>query len=319
MKKYIILFIIFSLSTSVEGLDYVPNDYIWTFAYTRDSKYIATAEVGGNICIYDSINLELIKTLQGHDYQNTSRYLEFSPDGLYIASCSHDILIFNLETEDIIFNSDPKSYVITSISYRFDGQRIVSGSANGIITIYDIINGKEIMTLDNSPREVIKAISYSPDGSKIIAAFENCFKIWDANNGREIMTIYEQNMYLNTASFSPDGTKIIANYSNSLWRGGDGSNIIKIYDSNNYEILYSNIIRNRDIRNAFFIPNSDYIIYLHDGYLLIVMDYKNGNIIHEFPQGNRFVLSRFFIAIGYNGENIIYTENGYDIKIWKLY
>ena len=318
-----ILIIVFCLNLFsplfAEGsVDYIDNDLLSTFAYSHNDKYIAVAEIGGTIKIYDSVTLDIINIIQGH--KNIVNQIEFSPDNMYMASCSDDIIINEINTGKIIFHITPQSYITTSISYRFDGQRLVSGGSTGLISVWDTVNGIELMTLDGSPYEVIKTISYSPDGSRIMSAFENCLKIWDANKGIELKTISEQNMWTLSATYSVDGTKIIVGYSNKLM---PLETIIKIYDSNNYDILKSFTIGKGSFRNTFISSDNIHIIFDFN-YIskiqgqtynqIIIMDSTSGNIMKIINHANGFSNVRFPFAINYGG-NIVYTANGKDIAI----
>ena len=302
------------------------SNSLQTFAYSRDGKYIAAGEFGRTgyfegIIIYDGITLDKIKILQGHEGSRLISQIDFSPDGIHIASCSDDkILVHEIETGKSIFSLIPKNKIVTSISYRFDGQRLVSG-VSGLITIWDAVTGKEIMTLQ-APQKYCETISYSPDGNKILSAFEYSFKIWDANFGTELMEITEQNMFSVSASYSPDGTKIIAGYSGRLGSGNE--QIIKIYDSYNYDVLYSYIIGYGSINNALFAQYNNYILisYTTDDTLphryepqIIIMNSCDGNIIDIIRKTSNH---RFSFAINYSGTNIVFTENYIDIKLYII-
>lgn len=136
------------ISITAEARDYDPGTFghIVNIVYSHDGKYIAAAELGGLIRIYNSITMEKVSEFDGLMYGYIK--MEFSPDNLFIAlntieegeGWPQEILIFEIETGNIVFkltDSDRHGGEINSISYRFDGQRLVSGAGytDGIITM----------------------------------------------------------------------------------------------------------------------------------------------------------------------------------------
>lgn len=75
---------------------------------------------------------------------------------------------------------------ITAITITADG-KIISGSTEGDIKIWDIDTGKEIKTLRGHCGEII-AISVIPDGRIISVSNDSIIKTWDLDIGREIKT-----------------------------------------------------------------------------------------------------------------------------------
>jgi WD40 repeat protein len=249
---------------------------------------------------------------------------EFLEVPLYIAVSedplgrTNDIIIYEIKTGNIMFRLiHNKRDAISSISYRFDGQRLVSATIEGIITIWDTTNEIEIMTF-NTPSRWIKKVSYSPDGNKIMADSLHQIKIWDANDRTELITFPpEQDIFvlIPYASFSQDGTKIVTVGYEGLNRGK-----VRIHDSNIYNMLYSYDIGNgmMFISNASFVLNSDYIIICYSeiervNQIVTIMNYNDGNIINTFTY-NLYPL----VAISPDGRNICYSDNRKDISILRI-
>jgi len=151
---FCLLTIFISITAEARDYDTGAFGHIVNIVYSHDGKYIAAAELGGLIRIYKSGTMEKVSEFNGLIYGYIK--MEFSPDNLYIAlntveegaGWPQEILIFEIETGNIVFkltDSDRHGGEIKSISYRFDGQRLVSGAgyADGIITIWDTIKGIE--------------------------------------------------------------------------------------------------------------------------------------------------------------------------------
>ena len=72
---------------------------------------------------------------------------------------------------------------VYSVAYSPDGTKIISGSYDNTIKIWDANTGQCLKTLKGHSSNV-KSIAFSPDGSRIVSGSSDaCLKIWDANTG----------------------------------------------------------------------------------------------------------------------------------------
>jgi WD40 repeat protein len=104
--------------------------------------------------------------------------------------------------------------IVTSLAFSPDGKRVVTGSIDKTIKVWDTANGNEIMILREHSLEV-NCVAYSADGSKIASAGCDGAKVWDASSGRKIINLSvadktDHIQYYFGVVFSPDGAKMIA-------------------------------------------------------------------------------------------------------------
>ena len=67
---------------------------------------------------------------------------------------------------------------VESVAYSPDGTKIVSGSTDNTIKIWDTNTGECLQTLMGHSKSVY-SVAYSPDGTKIISgSLDNTVKIW---------------------------------------------------------------------------------------------------------------------------------------------
>jgi WD40 repeat protein len=315
MKTRMVIFFCFlTVSITAGARDFDPYyfDKISIIKYSCDGRYIATAELAGLIKIYDSATLDTVGEFEG---PVAAQAMEFSPDNLYLAvsenswGSTNDIRIYEINTGNIIFRLPAGGHQddIISISYRFDGQRLVAATEYGFITIWDTINGIKIMTLNSLDRSASK-VSYSPNGNKILLSSRHHLRIWDANKGKVLKTLDIEGWEAH-ASYSQDGTKIVVSY----WRLPPNAGRIRIYGTGNYDVLYfhdlGNEIRYRS--NVSFVLNSNYIIIYYDSSsnkTVTIMNYTDGNII------NTYTFDLYTpVAVSPDGRSFCYSENLKDI------
>jgi hypothetical protein len=106
--------------------------------------------------------------------------------------------------------------LVFSAAYSPDGSRIVSGSQDKVVRIWDAKSGHTLRKLEGHTGAV-RSAAYSPEGSRIVSgAVGGNLKIWDAKNGRELRTLkghkrlFSDDTNVLSVAYSPDGSSIIS-------------------------------------------------------------------------------------------------------------
>ena len=138
----------------------------------------------------------------------------FSPDpsGRFVAAAYWNyetgIRIWNTRTAELVWKLggvlSGHRDTITSFAFHPTANRILSGSKDKTIRVWDLDTGKQIKRLD-LPTEV-KGVAYHPYGQKALAVLEdNIIQLWDLETGTLIRPYRGHWAAVNWASFSPDG------------------------------------------------------------------------------------------------------------------
>jgi WD40 repeat protein len=91
-----------------------------------------------------------------------------------------------------------------------DGTRIVSGSGDKTLKIWDAGTGAELVTLTGHTAPVY-AVAYSWDGTRIVSgSWDETLRIWDAASGKRLATLKGHKNGVNAVAYSPDGTRIVS-------------------------------------------------------------------------------------------------------------
>ncbi|NEU75252.1 hypothetical protein PI95_022495 [Hassallia byssoidea VB512170] len=106
---------------------------------------------------------------------------------------------------------------VTKVSYSPDGKMIASGSADGVVKVWQQ-DGIEIATINNAHEKKITNLIFSPDNKKIISGSEDkTLKLWDIKsiknnqiNTKPISIFARAQTELVSASFSPNGQTILS-------------------------------------------------------------------------------------------------------------
>ena len=121
-----------------------------------------------------------------------------------------------IEVISQLAHSDP----VHSVAFSSDGRRVVSGSQDHTLKLWDVASGKLIRTFEGH-EEGVSAVAFSRDGARLLSGgYDHTVKLWDAATGRLIRTIKGHVEGVYSVAFSPDGTRMLSGANDStlkLW------------------------------------------------------------------------------------------------------
>jgi WD40 repeat protein len=99
---------------------------------------------------------------------------------------------------------------VMTVSYSPDGTRIVSGSDDHTLRVWDAASGAQLAVLRGHENGVM-SVSYSPDGTRIVSGSDDhTLRVWDAASGAELAVLRGHENGIMSVSYSPDGTRIVS-------------------------------------------------------------------------------------------------------------
>ncbi|KAF8157273.1 WD40-repeat-containing domain protein [Crassisporium funariophilum] len=99
---------------------------------------------------------------------------------------------------------------ISSVAFSSDGSRIVSGSIDRSVRVWDASTGEEKHVLNGHTLHVT-SVAFSNDGSCIVSGSrDKSVRVWDASTGEEKHVLYGHTDGVNSVAFSSDGTCIVS-------------------------------------------------------------------------------------------------------------
>ena len=102
---------------------------------------------------------------------------------------------------------------VNSVAFSPDGLRIVSGSADKTVRVWDVASREELDVLAGHESSV-RFVAFSPDGLRIVSGSGtlgalDIVRLWDVASGEELPVLKGQ-LRAYSVAFSPDGLRIVS-------------------------------------------------------------------------------------------------------------
>ncbi|MBQ2397508.1 MAG: TIR domain-containing protein [Bacteroidales bacterium] len=193
---------------------------------------------------------------------------------------------------------------VHSVAYSPDGSRIISGSDDNTIKIWDVNIGTCLKTLEGHSNYV-GSVSFSPDSIRIISgSYDKTIKIWDANMGVCIKSLYGHSGYVQSVAYSPDGSRIIS---------GSADKTIKMWDSNTGECIKTLKGHSFWVNSVAYSPDGKRIISGSGDETIKIWDANLGICLKTLEEHSGSV---WYVAYNPDGSRIISGSDDKTIKIW---
>jgi WD40 repeat protein len=113
---------------------------------------------------------------------------------------------------------------IASVAFSPDGTRIVSGSEDKTLRLWDAKTGEPIGAPLTGHEDRVSSVAFSPDGTRIASgSVDHTLRLWDAKTGEPIgAPLAGHEGYVSSIAFSPDGTRIVS---------GSGDETLRLWDA----------------------------------------------------------------------------------------
>ncbi|NET25313.1 NACHT domain-containing protein [Okeania sp. SIO1I7] len=220
-----------------------------SFAFTPDSKLLATGDESGKIHLWQVADGKKLLTWEGHTH--IVRSIKFAADGQTLVSASSDktVKFWDMTSSKCLksLSIDPNFVFYTALSPNL--KILATGSIDGTTQLWDIGNGKCLATLEGHT-SWINRIVFSPDGEILATASKDTnIKLWNITNGECLASLSDHEEEVWGIVFSPDGQVLAsgsADFTIKLWNIGD---------INNISVSATIPAHNNDVRGMAFSPD----------------------------------------------------------------
>jgi WD40 repeat protein/tRNA A-37 threonylcarbamoyl transferase component Bud32 len=292
----------------------VDNEGVYDVTFAPDGRRFISAGANGTIKLWAAADGSEQMTLEGHEAPVLSA--TFSPDGKRIASISSDskIIVWDAQsgTELVTLTGGvampmllPPPWMWGPIAFSPDGKKIVSGSPDNSIKVWDVDSGTCQMTF-NGHEKWITDLTFTPDGRYIISSSGDwTLRVWDVSTGQQMRVLEGHGYGIGDVAISPDGKRIAsvsADETAKVWDMITGAELMTLHGHETFvlSVAFSN--------NGARIATGDAAGKIK------IWDASNGTEITTLLGHTGPVMS---VAFSPNGKHVVSGSYDGTVKMWE--
>jgi serine/threonine protein kinase len=265
-------------------------------AFTEDVRHqaaekmkLVTAERDEQYQLRDKLVWHASQHQHVHEYVAAIRELEKIPSSLYTDAIVDQLSMIKVKLEETAVESavtlKGHSASVRSVSFSPDGKRIVSGSGDVTLKVWDAKTGQLALTLKGHSAPV-NSVSLSPDGRRIVSGgWDNTLKVWDAETGLLALTLNGHSRSVRSVAFSPDGKRIVS---------GSGDRTLKVWDAETGQLTLTLKGHSKRVMSVSFSPDGRRIVSGSDDNTPKVWDAETGQLALTLKGHSKRVMSVSF-------------------------
>ncbi|HEY1483975.1 MAG TPA: GAF domain-containing protein [Candidatus Acidoferrum sp.] len=202
---------------------------------------------------------------------------------------------------------------VTGLAFTPDGRRLVSGSWDQTVKMWDVSTGLPAGMVSNNI-QYVQALASSRDGRWIAAENSaDSVTIWDTGTGQPVHTLLTDrkirgagNNWVYSIAFSPDGR---------LLASGLDDKTIRIWDVKSGQPLHDFTANKRSVIYVAFSPDGRWLATGGNDKTILIWDVESGKLVRKLTGHKKTV---YAVAFSPTGQWLASASGDKTVKIWDL-
>ncbi|KIM24764.1 hypothetical protein M408DRAFT_49255, partial [Serendipita vermifera MAFF 305830] len=200
--------------------------------------------------------------------------------------------------------------VVCSVAFSPDGSRIVSGSGDHTIRVWDAETSETILGPLQGHKSPVNSVSFSPDGTKIVSgSSDHTIRVWDVETGETVLgPLKDHSLSVSSVSFSPHGRRIVS---------GSSDDTIRVWDAETGKIIVGPLKGHIDwVNSVSFSPDGRRIVSGSGDHTIRVWDAETSETILGPLQGHKNPINS--VSFSPDGTQIVSGSSDNTIRVWNV-
>ena len=248
--------------------------------------------------------------------------LEENADAEAALLASTTVLVWNVETLEIVATLPAHTNTVDSVRFHPDGERVLTSSWDSQIILWDIATESQIRSYENGHEGAVYMLRFLNDGANFVSVGSDGKAImWDTETG-DIVQIYEHqipggedgsemvNIRVNGLDFSRDETQMATTTGN--W-GVSNGNLVWLWDLETGEVLQQFEGHGHIVNEVRFHPSGLYMVSSSWDGKLRVWNPTTGDEVRQFTG---HASETFGIDFSEDGRVMLTTSSDRTVRMW---
>lgn len=190
-----------------------------------------------------------------------------------------------------------------------DASRLVSGSTDATLKVWETANGLMIHTLQGKASSAVYSIAFSPDRKHVVSSADDAsLHLWDAATWQLVRTFPENPEiaeFVKSTAFSPDGGRVVS--------GGGVGGMLRLWDIESGRLLRTFEGHSNVVASTAFSPDGARVLSGSWDGTLKLWDTESGKLLRTFERHSGWVNS---VKFSPDGRRLLSGGSDKKINLW---
>ncbi|BAY87931.1 WD-40 repeat protein (plasmid) [Calothrix parasitica NIES-267] len=195
---------------------------------------------------------------------------------------------------------------VLSIAFSPDGKLLATGDSNGVLSLWEVVSGREILTCSGHTNRV-RSVAFSSDGVTLASCSEDqTVRLWDINSGKSIYILEGHIGKVRSVAFSPDGATLAS---------GSEDQTVRLWDINSGECIQTIQGHIDWINSVAFSPDGMTLVSSSGDKTIKLWDINSAKCLQTFRGHTNIVHS---VAFSTDGVTLASGSEDQTVRLWDI-